>query len=134
MRWKEPSLGWKLFAGLSLALLVGGLLIDSPKQPFLPWLDWVGLPIELLVLLGLVSYAFSLRIGRPRAWRILSVLYPLWAIVSVIVAVIRTKNTFVEGPARMTGAATGVLLAIAVFYFDWLAIHRLSVRPSDTRP
>lgn len=130
MRWKEPSLGWKLFAGVSLALFVGGLFVHSPKRTFLPWLDWVGLPIDLLVLLGLASYAFSLRLGEPRAWRILAVLYPLWAIVSVIVGIIRTKSLFVEGPARMTGAAAGVLLVIAVFYFDWLAIRRLSVRPS----
>ena len=130
MGWKAPSLGWRLFAGASLALFVGGLFIHNPKPTFLPWLDWVGLPIEFLVLLGLVSYAFNLSLGEPRAWRILAVLYPLWAIVSVMVAVIRTKSMFAEGPARMTGAASGVLLVIAVFYFDWLAIRRLSVRPS----
>jgi len=131
MGWKEPGLGWKLFAGLSIALFVGGLFVDGPKPTVLPWLDEVTLPIEVLVLLGLVSYAFNLRIGAPRAWRYLAAFYAAWGALLVIVGVVRTRNIFTESTAKMSGAATGVLLTIAFVYFTWRAIRRLSLRPQN---
>ncbi|HYU95066.1 MAG TPA: hypothetical protein VE989_02740 [Sphingomicrobium sp.] len=103
MGWKEPGLGWKLFAGLSIALFVGGLFVDGPKPTVLPWLDEVTLPIEVLVLLGLVSYAFNLRIGAPRAWRYLAAFYAAWGALLVIVASSERETSSQKVPRRCPG-------------------------------
>jgi hypothetical protein len=127
----EPRLGWKIFAGLSFAAFVVGVFTRT-SHVILPWVDWLALPFDVVAIMGVASYAFHMPVGKPGFWRMFSLAYPGWAVLSIVVAIVRSSGTFNAGTAKAMGASTGVILASTLFYFNWLAVRRLSERVSNS--
>ena len=116
--------GWKVFAALSIALFAGGAFTGRDKPVAYPWVDWVGLPIEFIALIGLVAYAFMLPAGRTHFWRNFALAYPVWVLISIGVMFIRKPEMHDES-MRTVGYVGAVFVAFALAIPTWIAIRRI---------
>ena len=118
-------LRWKIFAVfcvlLGLAWITWGILSKASFEP----IDALGLPIDLISLIGLVTYAFALPSMPQKFWRLFHPVFATWAAIEIARAVME------EGVS--IAVLVGVPIYLLIEGFNWLALYRLAGSPWSSK-
>lgn len=79
---------WKAYFFFALAMTIGALSLPLWVEEFreMTWWDWTAIPLSIVQLTGLFSFAWWRRLGVPLVWQavfLVSVFHEGWALVSV---------------------------------------------------
>jgi hypothetical protein len=138
-----PGLGWKLFAGwMVLMVLIGDVpKLLHPEKLAATW--FLLLALHLAALAGLVAYAFGQRLFSARFWRLFGPLFCLvtagqfGAVAPVLAALLYLTQGSLAGAA---GLLLAVVPVIAMAVFTCIALLRQAEllgpdrRPFGARP
>ena len=118
-------LRWKIYA-VFLSMLsiwsVGRQLVGAE-----PWTaaDVIGCPITALGLLGLIAYAFSLKLFTEGFWKVVHLLFLGWMMFNL--------RTLLEGNGPLGIKLGAVVVVIGLMGFNWFALYRLAGSPWEAR-
>ena len=116
-------LRWKIYA-LFLVLLA---IWDIERHLFGPlhWspIDIIAYPITTVGLVGLVAYAFSLKLFTEEFWKVFQHIFLGWMLFSL--------RPVGGGTAAFGIKIAAVAILLAMMGFNWLALYRLAGSPWD---
>ena len=118
-------LRWKLYA-----LFLTGLSIWSVERHVVGAERWtatdvIGYPIAGIALIGLIAYAFSLKIFTEGFWKVFHLIFLGWISFSL--------RPLLEGNASLGIKIGAVAVLAAMMGFNWLALYRLAGSPWEAR-
>lgn len=61
-------MGWKIWAVLSVIFYGVDICSELTKYPAIDWLTWVSIPVNAIAVVGLVGYAFRVRMLSSGFW------------------------------------------------------------------
>lgn len=111
-------MGWKIFAAISVLFLGVGLLDGQSSRDAV---DLLSIPIEAIAVIGLFAYAFGLVKLHMRYWTAFAWIFAAWSLLGLVVMAFRASSA----GSPTWAIAGGGLIAAAMFYFQWVALHRL---------
>lgn len=94
--------------------------------------DWLSLPIEVIALAGIYSYAFQRKLLPAHFWRVIAIAYCIWTVVSFATHWPDMMAGFhkAEGTAAfVTAVIIGLPIIIGIPVLTCLALLRLSWFP-----